>query len=214
MAISRTSRSRHRVGGLVALAVAAVLLGACSVASGASAQLAPASTATSATSAPTSAGGISPQVGAPTIVTVGGGSAVAASAAVSSGPAIAYPYPGYPGNPRVAADHTIVVTGFGQALVQADLSDRAAAQQAALKAALADAKAQADTVASTTGVTISGVLSVSVSSSQGYGGPLPMVVGGAASGSGSAAPGVPTPVQPPVAGPEFDVTVTVAYRIG
>ena len=91
----------------------------------------------------------------------------------SSGVAIAYPYPGYPGTPGLAPDHTIVVTGFGRASMAADQSDRATAQQAALKAALADAKAQADTVATATGVTIQGVLSVSVSSSPGYFGPMP-----------------------------------------
>ena len=132
-----------------------------------------------------------------------------------SAPTIAYPYPGNPGLSGVAPDNTIVVTGFGQAVVQPDLSDRATAQQTALNAALADAKAQADTVASTTGTHISGVLSVSVSSSPGYGGPVPLIVGGAMGGSSSTAPGVPMPVQPPVASmPEFVVTVTVAYRIG
>ena len=213
MAISRASRSRQRLGGLVALGAAAVLLGACSVASGPSGSIVPAaSNPAQVTSAPVPAGGTPPQVGAPTIVSGGGVGGMAGTVTTSGGPAIAYPYPGTPG---VAADHTIVVTGFGQAPVQADLSDGTAAKQAALKAALADAKAQADTVAAVTGVTIKGVLSVNVSSSQGYGGPVPMIVGGAVGGSSSAAPGIPTPVQPPVApAPEFDVTVTVAYSIG
>jgi uncharacterized protein YggE len=124
---------------------------------------------------------------------------------------IAYPYPGYPGGPGLAPDNTIVVTGFGAAPLQPDLSDRATAQQTALNAALADAKAQADIVAGATGAKILGVLSVNVSSPQGFGGPVPFMVGG----SSSAAPGVPVPGQPPLAPmPAFVVTVTVAYRIG
>jgi len=195
---------------------AALLLGACSVASGASGSVAPiASSPATMTSAPASAGEANPGAGAPITISGGGVAGMGGVATTPGGPAIAYPYPGYPGTPGVAADHTIVVTGFGEAPVKADLSDRTAAQQAALKAALADAKAQADTVAAETGVTIKGVLSVNVSISQGYGGPVPMIVGGAAGGSSSAAPGIPTPVQPPVApAPEFDVTVTVAYQIG
>jgi hypothetical protein len=51
--------------------------------------------------------------------------------------AIAYPYFG--GTPGVAPDHTIVVTGVGQADVQLDGSDRTAAQKSAIADALADA---------------------------------------------------------------------------
>ena len=45
--------------------------------------------------------------------------------------------------------------------MKADGSNRAAAQKTALDAALADAKAQADAIATATGLSISGVLSVS-----------------------------------------------------
>jgi uncharacterized protein YggE len=142
----------------------------------------------------------------------GGGTVVVGSGGSASGTAIAYPYPGYPGTPGLAPDHTIVVTGFGQAPMAENQSNRAATQQVALKAALADAKAQADTVAAATGVTIQGVLSVSVASSQDYG-PVPLVVSppaGTAPG-----PGVPTPAQPQVVPvPALAVSVTVAYRIG
>ena len=97
--------------------------------------------------------------------TMGGGTATA------SGTAIAYPY--FAGALGVAPDHTIVVTGVGQADLKSGGSDRAAAQKSALGAALADAKAQADVIASATGLTISAVLSVSASVSPGYGG-MPM----------------------------------------
>jgi hypothetical protein len=89
----------------------------------------------------------------------------------------AYPY--FAGSPGLAPDHTIVVTGVGQADLASNSSDQAAAQRIALAAALADAKTQADTIAADTGLTISGVLSVSASMSPGYG-VIPMVTNGAA----------------------------------
>ena len=105
-----------------------------------------AATPSTAPSVPTS--GIA--VGAPGAlapITTGGGTVT------SAGAAIAYPY--YGGSPGVAPDHTIVVTGVGQADLKSDGSDRAAAQKSALTDALADAKAQADVIASGTGLTIS-----------------------------------------------------------
>jgi Protein of unknown function (DUF541) len=186
---------------LVLALAAAPLVAACGTASGASPASPTKGAAVEAT--PSSASGA-------TTSQTSGGAGVATSAT-----AIAYPYPVYPGTPGLAPDHTIVVTGFGQAPLAADGSNRAAAQQAALKAALADAKAQADTVAKTTGVTIRGVLSVSVSSSQGYCCPMPLAGGGAAPNASSSAPGGPTVVGPPTSPTqEFDVTVTVQYRIG
>jgi hypothetical protein len=137
------------------------------------------------------------------------------SGSASGGVAIAYPYPGYPGGPSLAPDHTIVVTGFGQAPMAPDQSNRGATQQEALKAALGDAKAQADLVASTTGVTIKGVLSVSVSSSEGFTGPVPLMMPGGQTGPGSSGPVAPVPVPPQIAPtPEITVTVTIAYQIG
>ncbi len=130
----------------------------------------------------------------------GGGSAV-------SGTAIAYPYFG--GTPGIAPDHTIVVTGVGQADLKSDGSNRAAAQKAALAAALADAKAQAETIASATGLSISGVLSVSASVSP-YGVVVPMVA------TPETAPNAPVPAPTRSdAGPQvLGVSVTVAYRVG
>src|SRR5450759_3799420 len=109
-----------------------------------------------------SGGAVSVAIGVGTTTITRGGATVG-----QTGAAIAYPYFG--GTPGVAPDHTIVVTGVGQADLKGDGSDRTAAQKSALTAALADAKAQADVIASVTGLTISGVLSVSASASPSYG---------------------------------------------
>jgi hypothetical protein len=142
----------------------------------------------------------------------GTGSAVAAGPAIGTaapGSAIAYPYPGYPGSPGLAPDHTIVVTGVGQASLAADGSGRAMATKTALTAALADAKAEADHIASTLGVSITGVLSVSSSVSD-YGQiyAVPML------GGGSTAPGAPVPAPNGGSLPQISVAVTIAYSIG
>ncbi len=123
-----------------------------------------------------------------------------------AGTAIAYPY--YGGTPGIAPDHTIVVTGVGQADMKSDGSNRAAAEKAALVAALADAKAQADIIATTTGLSISGVLSVNTSVSP-YGVVMPMVA------TPDSAPNAPVPAPgKSVVGPEvLGVSVTVAYRV-
>jgi hypothetical protein len=237
MTVSPVSLARWHVGRrLTYLSMVALLVGACSSASGAStaAQGAsagvPAAGSASATSAAGSASaeatspaapsavggaGLANPVGGPVGAPAGGGSGVTVAGGAVSGQAIAYPYPGYPGAPGLAPDHTIVVTGLGQATMAPDQSDRATAQQAALKAALADARSQADIVATATGATIEGVLSVSVSMSQGYCCAVPMAAGGAATGPGTSGTVVPMPIQPPSPpAPELDVTVTVAYRIG
>jgi hypothetical protein len=173
-----------------------------------------AAAATPSTAPITSAGGagsVVPGVGTTTITS--GGATVA-----QAGTAIAYPY--YGGSPGVAPDHTIVVTGVGQADLKSDGSDKAAAQQSALTAALADAKAQADVIASDTGLTISGVLSVSASVSPGYG-VMPLVADGAgtptcvvpmpATGSGKAI--LPQPVCPPTYQQTLSASVTVEYSV-
>jgi uncharacterized protein YggE len=136
-------------------------------------------------------------------MTVGSGSAAA-------GAAIAYPYPVFGGSPGIAPDHTIVVTGTGQANGVPDGSDRAVVQKRALVAALADAKAQATTIASTVGVSIKGV--VSVSSSVGFFGPIPLVEGGtgATPNQPPAAPNLAQPIWPG----GLSVSVTVVYAIG
>jgi uncharacterized protein YggE len=120
----------------------------------------------------------------------------------------------------VAPDHTIVVTGVGQADLKSDGSDKTAAQQSALTAALADAKAQGDVIAAGTGLTISGVLSMSVSVSPGYG-VMPLVANGAgtptcvvpmpATGSGKMT--LPQPVCPPTYQQTLSASVTVEYSV-
>ena len=184
----------------VAVAIAAVLIVGVSLTGPGRASAAGPSAAPNAPSS-----GIA--IGAPSAlppITTGGGTVT------SSGSAIAYPYFG--GCPGVAPDHTIVVTGVGQADLQSNGSDQAAAQKGALAAALADAKAQADTIAADTGLTISGVLSVSASVSPGYG-VMPMA--GSASGSGPDQPVPPVaPVPEPVYPQTISVSVTIAYSVG
>jgi Protein of unknown function (DUF541) len=159
--------------------------------------------------------------GLPTVTSGGStGTAVATSGA------IAYPY--FVGSPGIAPDHTIVVTGVGQADMQSDGSDRSAAQKTALAAALADAKAQATDIASATGLSISGVLSVSASVSPSYG-VMPLVANGSSGpacipgkpvggAQATAGPLVPQPVCPPEPQPVYQqtlgVSVTVEYRVG
>jgi Protein of unknown function (DUF541) len=150
---------------------------------------------------------------------------------VSSGPSAAL-YPYFGGSPGIAPDHTIVVTGVGQADMQSDGSDRASAQKTALAAALADAKAQAAEIAAATGLSISGVLSVSASVAPNYG-VEPMVANGSSSGSASGGPAciiavpgsgplatagtvAPQPACPPqpVYQQTLSASVTVEYRVG
>ncbi len=202
-AITRAGR-RLTMHGLGMGLAAALAVAGCAASAGTSTEASQAQRPASTASAPA--------VGAPAVapgVPTGG---VASGGSAAGGTAIAYPYPVYPGSPGLAPDHTIIVTGFGQAAEAADGSDRAAAQQTALRAALADAKAQADTVAKATGVTIQGVLSVSASSAQGSCCPMPLAGGGAQTGPASSAVIAPAPVPPSAS--ELAVTVTVAYRIG
>lgn len=151
----------------------------------------------------------STSLGAPA---VGSGASAASGPATgtsASGTAIAYPYPGYPGSSGLAPDHTIVVTGVGQASLAAVGSGRAAALKTALAMALADAKAQAEVIASTLGVSITGVLSASSSVSD-YGSiyPVPMMGGATTPNAPLASP------ADGVALPQLSVAVTIAYSIG
>ena len=138
----------------------------------------------------------------------------------SSGSAIAS-YPSFAGSPGLAPDHTIVVTGVGQADLASDGSDQAAAQKTALAAALADAKAQADAIAADTGLSISGVLSVSASVSPGYG-VMPPITNGPATplcvepmpAPATGTTTLPQPVCPPTYQQTLSVSVTVEYRVG
>ena len=182
-------------------------------------------TATTPSAAPTlpaAGAAVDAPAGLPTVTSGGStGTAVAAS-----GAAIAYPY--FAGSPGIAPDHTIVATGVGQANVQSDGSDRAAAQKTALAAALADAKAQADTIAADTGLSISGVLSVSASVAANYG-IVPVAGAASAPNQPTCVPGAPAggtsptakPLLQPVCPPEpqpvyqqsLSVSVTVAYSV-
>ncbi len=152
--------------------------------------------------------------GAGTVGNPAGGVGTGTATGGAASAATIYPYPGYAGTPGLAPDSTIVVTGSGRATMKVDLSNRAAAQRSAIAAALADAKGQATGVAGEAGVTLGGVLSVSVSSSEGYA--IPML--GAATvppaapqaGTGNTGP-TATPVQP--TSTELFVSVTVEYSI-
>jgi len=142
------------------------------------------------------------------------------STGAASGMAIAYPYLG--GTPGIAPDHTIVVTGVGQADLQSDGSDRAAAKKSAIADALADAKSQADAIAADTGLSISGVLSVSAAVSPGYG-IMPLVTNGAGTPScpvpvpeSGPSTGGPVPPQPdcaPTYQQSLSMSVTVEYQV-
>jgi uncharacterized protein YggE len=189
----------------LALLAVALAAGACTTASAAS----PVAQTTATPGADSTVLG-APALGAPAV-------GIARTGVATTNAAIAYPY--FVGSPGVAPDHTIVVTGVGQATAKADLSDQAAARDKALAAAVADAKSQADTAARLTGTTISGVLSVAVSDNTGYA--MPMAVsGGAVEGSAGSTTASPIPpIAPPISVPAPDTTqltvsVTIAYTIG
>jgi hypothetical protein len=151
--------------------------------------------------------GSSVPMGAPTAIGANGSGTTGGA----SGAAIAYPYP-IGGTPGVAPDHSILVTGTGQSPMKADGSNAAAAELAALGTALAEARKRADEVAAATGVTIQGVLSVSVSVGQGWIAPMGIEAPGGTTvppAAGSAP--IPAPTTPNTV--EMGVTVTVAYQI-
>lgn len=206
-----STRSRSLCVGVALGLAAGVLVGVGLTGPGRAAAAAP----SAAPSVPTSGVVVGAPVAVPLRATGGG-------TVSSSGSAIAYPY--VAGATGVAPDHTIVVTGVGQADIASDGSDQAAAQKAALASALADAKVQADTIAANTGLTISGVLSVSASVSPGYG-VMPLVANGAVTppcvvavpGGGPMATAMttlPQPVCPPTYQQTLSVSVTVEYRVG
>ena len=144
-------------------------------------------------------------------VTAGGSGGAAASGA------IAYPYPVLGGSAGLAPDHQLVVSGTGWATVRADLSDRSRAERTALAAALADAKAQAQAAASDAGVTLGGVVSMSISVGGNYFMPMGVAespLSGPSSGGATAVPPATTGSAPSTPTSEqLGVTVTVAYSI-
>jgi hypothetical protein len=148
---------------------------------------------------------------------VGNGSTVSAGGAAAN-MAIAYPYPGLGGSAGLAPDHELVVNGTGWSTVKVDLSNRITAQRSALEAALADAKAQAQAAASDAGVTLGGVVSMSVSVNGNYAYPLGVLEPsqtGPSTGVGAPVPPAATESAPAAPTTEqLEVTVTVAYGIG
>ena len=218
LTFTRTFRARRTR--LLLVPVLAVVIGGCSAASAAA--------TASPTTDPTGAAGLE----APGVPAVDAGGPIAqpqpagvasggASGSSSTNMAIAYPYPGLGGSAGLAPDHELVVSGTGWATVKVDLSDRAAAQRTALSAALADARAQAQAAASDAGVTLGGVISMSVSVGGGYAVPMGVIEapdtapGAAPAGAGtSTVPPVPGGVAPAAPTTEqLEVTVTVAYTI-
>lgn len=85
-----------------------------------------------------------------------------------------------------------------------DVADRAAAESDAREAAVRDARARADTLAAAAGVTITGVASISETTST----PWPWYDRGFAEDGN----GVPTPIQPGTA--ELTIDVAVVFLIG
>ncbi|MEA2676121.1 MAG: uncharacterized protein QOJ81_262 [Chloroflexota bacterium] len=105
------------------------------------------------------------------------------------------------------ADVIDLSVGAGATDVQGvsfDVADRAAAERDAREAAVRDARARADTLAAAAGVTITGVASISETTST----PWPWFGRGLAEDGA----GVPTPIQPGTA--ELTIDVAVVYLIG
>ena len=226
MTIHRVPSIRRRARGaalpLVSIAAVIALAGCSGSAPGASPAGSTGAASPATSSAPTIGTGaaepaqpaIGQVIGAPAGVTGGGSNGASGSSTGTAGAAIAYPYPYFGGSPGLAPDHTIVVTGSAQAPIKADLSDRTNAERTALTRALADARAQADAIAAATGVTISGVVSVSSSIGQGWIGVEPMA--GAPETAPGGTPGTiaPAPSRILPQALQLSVSVTVQYKIG
>jgi Protein of unknown function (DUF541) len=213
---ARTIKGR-RLGALL-VPVLAVLIAGCSAASAPATPNQPASP--TGTSAGVEAlGAPAANVAGPLVPPqpVGSASSAGAAGSGSANMAIAYPYPGLGGSAGLAPDHELVVSGTGWATVKIDLSDRAAAQRTALAAALADAREQAQAAAADAGVTLGGVVSMSVSVGGGYALPMGVIEAPdtAPSGGGTTSvppvPGAIAPSNPTTE--QLEVTVTVAYTI-
>jgi len=218
---SRIKVTARRAGLFVP--VLAILIAGCSSAAAPSAVPASPSSAINEVGAPAIGAPAASDVGPalpPTSggLTTGAGSASSGSSGSgSASAAIAYPYPGLGGTAGLAPDHELVVSGTGWATVKVDLSNRASAQRSALEAALADAKAQAQAAASDAGVTLRGVVSMSVSVNGSYAQPMGVVEPyqtGPSTGAGAPVPPATTGSAPTLPATEqLEVTVTVAYGI-
>lgn len=214
---SHRPRSFRQLGLLLVPAMA-VVIAACSVASPGGAPSAPAAISKPAGAPATSLPTV--DVGGPVAQPLPPGvSSDGASGSSGSNMAIAYPYPGLGGSAGLAPDHELVVSGSGWANVKADLSDRAPAQRTALAAAMADARAQAQAAASDAGVTLGGVVSLSVSVGGGYAVPMGVIEApdtappSGAGGTTSVAPVAPGTAPAAPTTEQLEVTVTVAYSI-
>ncbi len=204
------ARTLIRRRGVVAIPMAALLLAGCAAA-GSAAPAAPSATPAGNTSAAVAPGG--PAAGQVDIAPGAG------TSSASSTSAVAYPYPVFGGSAGLAPDHELVVSGTGTATMKADASDRATAQRTALAAAIDDARSQAEAAAHDAGVTLGGVVSMSVSVGGSYVGVVPMDASGAPDTAPSSSGG--TVVPPAAAGSapnlptteQLEVTVTVAYTI-
>ncbi len=221
LATPRTLIARRHAGLLIPLL--AILLGGCSAAAAPSSVVGASSPASSELGAP-AIGAPAASAFGPAIAPVPNGSttttgsiSAGSSGGGSASGAMVYPYPGLGGSAGLAPDHELVVSGTGWATVKLDLTDRTAAQRSALAAAMADAKAQAQAAATDAGVTLGGVVSLSVSVGGNYAMPIGVVEppmsapssGGVTSvppAIGGSAPSEPTTEQ-------LEVTVTVAYSI-
>jgi hypothetical protein len=221
-----SSRPLRRIGSMILVPALALAIGACTTAASptnGATLIAPAVPPSVVSTGLESPGRVAlpVPVGGTTVggMTLGGSDASgvglgAPGAGVSvPGAAIALPYPYYGGTPGVAPDHSILVTGTGQASLKTDGSDAATAERNALTKAIAQARARADEVATAAGVSITGVLSVSVSVGQNWVAPV-----GIETPDGTTTPpttgSAPEPAQPITTPVEVEVTVTVAYTIG
>jgi hypothetical protein len=211
--LSLAGRPIRHLGSMLLIPAVAIIVAACSSAASPSSSAnlgAPTSGASAAATIPATGSTGPLAVPAPVSDTTLTGVTPSGTSVGAASTGIAYPYPIFGGTPGVAPDHSILVTGSGQASLKADGSNAAAAERTALTTALVEAKRRADEVAAATGVTIRGVLSVSVSDGQSWIAPMGIE-------SPGGAPMPPTSRSAPATTPstlELNVTVTIAYTIG
>jgi hypothetical protein len=221
LATPRTLIARRHAGLLIP--VLAILLGGCSAAAAPSSAVGATSEASSELGAP-AIGAPAGSVFGPAIAPVPNGSTTStgstssgSSGSGSASGAMVYPYPGLGGSAGLAPDHELVVSGTGWATVKLDQRDRAAAQRSALAAAMTDAKSQAQAAATDAGVTLGGVVSLSVSVGGNYSTLMGVVVPPVSAPSTGGVTAVPpatsgsAPSEPTTE--QLEVMVTVAYSI-
>lgn len=221
LATPRTLIARRHTGLLIP--VLAILLGGCSAAATPSSAVQVTSPASSELGAP-AIGAPAAAVFGPAIAPIPNGSTTStgstgagSSGSGSASGAMIYPYPGLGGSAGLAPDHELVVSGTGWATVKVDLSNRASAQRDALAAAMTDAKSQAQAAAIDAGVTLGGVVSLSVSVGGNYimsmGVVEPPVTAPSAGGATAVPPATSGSAPSEPTTEQLEVTVTVAYSI-